>query len=486
MKKLFFTLCFLALACISSMAQQVFDVKLYEHGLPNTNGIDNQPENKEKGNYYPELRVFLPDAASATGRMVVACPGGGYSHLALDHEGYDWASYFNKQGIAYAVLKYRMPRGNREVPLSDGVQAMRLVRENASKWHVNPYDVGIMGSSAGGHLASTIATHTDVDVRPDFQILFYPVISMDITKTHKGSVNGFLGDKKNDKQLVTLYSNDRQIQRHITPPAIILLSNDDAVVPPVTNGIAYYSALQRNGVDASLHVYPDGGHGWGFRENFAWHRQMLDELTAWLKHLSAPKPDAVKVACIGNSITDGAGVFMPDKNGYPAQLQQMLGDGYYVRNFGKSGRTMLQKGNRPYMKEYVWHDCQVFNPDIAVVKLGTNDSKAINWAYKDGFAGDLQSMVDTLKSLPSHPHIILAYPIKAYDGNRYKIRDSVMVNEIIPIIKKVARKNKLETVDLRTPFIGHEEYLQPGDGVHPNPAGDKVMAETIRNIILKK
>lgn len=484
MKKTVLTLFLFIFVCCAMIAQQVFDVKLWPDGFPNTNGIDQQPENKGKGNYYPEIRVYLPDPALATGRMVVACPGGGYSHLALDHEGYDWAPYFNKLGIAYAVLKYRMPCGNREVPMSDALQAMRLVRTNAAKWHVNPHAVGIMGSSAGGHLASTIATHADVDARPDFQILFYPVISMDITKTHKGSVIGFLGDKQNDKSLVEAFSNERQVRRHLTPPAIILLSNDDGAVPPVTNGIAYYSALQRNGVDATLHVYPVGGHGWGFRPKFACHEQMLNDLTAWLKHLNFSKGNAIKVACIGNSITDGSGIFMSDVNGYPAQLQKLLGNGYLVKNYGRSGRTMLSKGNRPYVNEYAWKDCQAFNPDIAVIKLGTNDSKSFNWRYKADFAKDMQAMIDTLKALPAHPKIFLAYPLKAYK-NRYHIEDSVIANGIIPVIKKIAKKNKLQTIDLYTPFVGHEELLQKGDGVHPNPKGTAVMAELVREAILK-
>lgn len=485
MKKTFLTICLFVMACCSAIAQQVFDVKLWENGMPNTNGIDNQPEDKGKGNYYPEMKVFLPDPATATGRMVLACPGGGYSHLALDHEGYNWAPYFNKQGIAYAVLKYRMPRGNRNVPMSDAIQAMRLIRKNATAWHINPYDVGIMGSSAGGHLASTIATHTDFDARPDFQILFYPVISMELNKTHKGSVIGFLGDKRNDKDSVQAFSNERQVRRHVTPPAIILLSNDDGAVPPVTNGIAYYSALHRNGIDASLHVYPTGGHGWGFRSSFEYHQQMLDELTAWLKHLKAPLPNARRVACIGNSITDGAGIFMGDTYGYPARLQQMLGNGYVVKNYGRSGRTLLNKGDHPYMNEYVWKDCRNFNPDIAIIKLGTNDSKPFNWEHKADFAKDLQAMVDTLKSYPSHPEIFLVYPLKAYP-NRYHIQDSVIANGIIPIIKKVAKKNKLKTIDLYTPFTGHEEYLQKGDGVHPNTTGTQKMAEIIKEAILKK
>lgn len=484
MKKTFLTFIILILTCCSTFAGQVFDVKLWPDGMPNTNGIDHLPEDKSKGNYYPEMRVFLPDSALNTGRAVVACPGGGYSHLALDHEGYDWAPYFNKQGIALIVLKYRMPRGNREIPMSDAIQAMTLVRRNADKWRINPHAVGIMGSSAGGHLASTIATHADVTARPDFQILFYPVISMEMAKTHKGSVMGFLGDKQNDPSLVRAFSNEQCVRRHITPPAIILLSNDDGAVPPVTNGVAYYSALQKNGVDATLHVYPVGGHGWGFRSDFACHTQMLNDLTAWLEHLTFPQKDAVKVACIGNSITDGAGIFMSDVYGYPAQLQKLLGNGYLVKNYGRSGRTMLNKGNHPYMQEYVWRDCQKFNPDIVVVKLGTNDSKSFNWRYGADFQKDLQAMVDTLNRLPSHPEILLALPLKAY-ANHYHIDDSVIANAILPVIKKVAKKNKLQTIDLYTPFVGHEELLQKNDGVHPNIKGTALMAEIVKNAIVK-
>ena len=127
----------------------------------------------------------------ATGRAVVACPGGGYSHLAVDHEGYDWAPYFNKQGIALIVLKYRMPNGDRTLPISDAEAAMKIVRDSADVWNLNPRDIGIMGSSAGGHLASTIATHAKPELRPDFQILFYPVITMDKSYTHMVPITAF-------------------------------------------------------------------------------------------------------------------------------------------------------------------------------------------------------------------------------------------------------------------------------------------------------
>ena len=121
-----------------------------------------------------ELTCFLPQ--NPTGRAVVACPGGGYSHLAMEHEGTDWAPYFNEKGIAYFVLKYRMPNGDRNIPMSDAYNAIKTVRDSADVWNINPYDVGIMGTSAGGHLASTVSTHAPWEVRPNFSILFYPVI----------------------------------------------------------------------------------------------------------------------------------------------------------------------------------------------------------------------------------------------------------------------------------------------------------------------
>lgn len=225
------------------------------------------------------VKVFLPDAKKATGRAVVICPGGGYSHLAMNHEGLDWAPFFNNMGIAAIVLHYRMPNGDKRVPIEDAEAAIRLVRANAKNWHVNPDDVGIMGSSAGGHLASTIATHAPADAMPNFQILFYPVITMDPGFTHQGSHDNFLGKhiKKKDEQV---YSNDTQVTRK-TPRAWIALSDDDTVVPPA-NGFNYYFECYRHDVSSSLHIYPSGGHGWGIRPSFEFHTEMMNELRAWL------------------------------------------------------------------------------------------------------------------------------------------------------------------------------------------------------------
>lgn len=427
-----------------------------------------------------ELTVFLPQNPS--GRAVVCCPGGGYSRLAMDHEGFDWAEYFNSQGVALAVLKYRMPNGDRNIPLSDAYNAIKTMRDSAQVWNVNPHDVGIMGSSAGGHLASSVSTHASFAVRPNFSILFYPVISMDQRVTHKGSCVNFLGEGQKDANLVKEWSNDRAVRRHLTPPAIILTANDDGVVPPVTNGVAYYSAMRNAGNDCSLYAYPSGGHGFGFRTTWPHHDQMLNDLTEWLKHLSVEKTTDVKVACVGNSITDGHGIDMCDLKGYPALLQKRLGAGMYVKNFGVSARTMSNRGDHPYQQELAWKDCMAWQPDVVVIKLGTNDTKPENWKYaQEDYVSSLQQMIDSLRSQPNNPRIILCSPIPAFKST-WNITDSIIVNNIIPTLKDYAAKNQMEYLDLYTPFTGHNEFVQ-SDGIHPNDKGVAKMAEIISEVV---
>ena len=421
--------------------------------------------------------IYAYLAKNPTGRAVVDCPGGGYSHLSMDNEGHNWAEYFNRMGISYFVLKYRMPYGDRTLPLSDAYMAMQTVRDSAKVWHINPYDVGIMGFSAGGHLASSVSTHADWKVRPNFSILFYPVISMNSRETHKGSCVNFLGSSDPDKALVKEWSNDKAVQRHLTPRAIVILANDDKAVPPVTNGVAYYSAMRRAGNECSMLIYPHGGHGFGMRNTFPYHEQMLNELTSWLNSFKAPKEDAIRVACIGNSITDGFGIDMADEKGYPAQLQKLLGEGYNVKNFGVSSRTLLNKGDYPYQKEEAWHDAQAFEPNIAIIKLGTNDSKGHVWKYKDDFQADYKQMIDSLKQLPSKPKIYICTPIPG-QNNGWDITDSVITNGVIPEILKVAKKNKVEVIDLHTAFAANDGMMQK-DGVHPTEKGAAKMAEII-------
>ena len=421
------------------------------------------------------LTAYLPTQPS--GRAIVDLPGGGYSHLAVDHEGHQWADWMNRQGIAFFVLEYRMPKGDRTIPLTDAYRAMTTVRDSATAWRVNPYDVGIMGFSAGGHLASAVSTHAPWAARPNFSILFYPVVSMDERVTHKGSCANFLGaEGMKDQRLIQQWSNDACVRRHLTPPACVILSTDDRVVPPVTNGVAYYSAMRRAGNNCALYAYSSGGHGYGIRKNFAFHEQMLGDLKAWLATIAAPREQALRVACIGNSITDGMGIDMSEVYGYPAVLQRLLGKNYNVKNFGVSARTLMNKGDLPYMKEQAWADAQAFLPNIVVIKLGTNDSKDYNWIHGADYGADLQKMVDTLRALPSKPQIYVCSPIPA--ARIWGISDSVIVNGEIPAIKRVVKKNKLAYIDLHTEFKPTEGLMQR-DGIHPTDKGAAQLAKII-------
>lgn len=257
-------------AALPAAAQQGAVYNLWPQG-PSTPGPD--PADTAR------VTVFLPPAGKATGRAVVICPGGGYQVLAMGHEGTDWAPFFNRQGIAAIVLKYRMPHGVRNIPVEDAEEAMRLTRRMAASWNIDPQQVGIMGFSAGGHLASTVATQGKGDAAPNFQILFYPVITMDPAYTHRGTMNSLLGAKP-AKRDIRANSSDQQVTR-VTPRAFIALSDDDHTVLPA-NGVNYYLECYRHDVPATLHVYPDGGHGWGILPSFAYHVEMLLDLKAWL------------------------------------------------------------------------------------------------------------------------------------------------------------------------------------------------------------
>lgn len=445
------------------------------------------PHRQFKVNITPDgkanMIVCLPDSDKATGRAVVVCPGGGYEGLAMENEGTNWIPFFTDRGIACMILTYRMPHGDLTIPVSDAEKAITTVRDSAEVWNINPYDVGIMGSSAGGHLASTLATHAPTKARPDFQILFYPVITMDESRTHAGSVRSFLGEKRHDRKYVELYSNELQVRRHVTPPALILLATDDTLVPPVPNGVAYFAALRNADIPAAMYAYAEGEHGFGSQTNFVYHKQLLEDMTSWLDHLKAPRKDAVRVACIGNSITDGCGIDMSSTYGYPARLQQMLGDGYNVRNYGVSARTLLSKGDWPYVNEPEWTYAKDFRPDIVVLKLGTNDSKPQNWVHGDEFEADLRHMINQLKALDTKPEICLALPMKVWE-NSAGINDSIITNCIIPIIRRVAKKEKAHIIDLHTPFEGDRALIQ-ADGIHPNREGAAKMAGIIAGEIKK-
>ena len=449
-----------------------------------------------------QMVCFLPQNPS--GKAIVGVPGGGYSILSNTHEGTQASGWMNQQGIAYFVVNYRLPEGDRTKPISDVEQGIRIVRDSAQLWGVNPHDVGIMGFSAGGHLSSVISTHAAFDVRPDFTILFYPVISMDERVSHIWSCRNFLGEDQKNPDIVRDFSTMNAVRRHLTPPALIVSASDDRLVPFVTNGLEYYKAMRNAGNECAMYIYPTGDHGFGFGPWFKYHDQMLNDLGNWLKARQTPKADAIRVACIGNSITEGFGIDMCGAYGYPAELQKLLGSDYWVKNFGVSSRTMLNKGDYPYMNELAWQDAQAFKPDVVLIKLGTNDSKPENWQYGAEFRQDLEQMILTLRpdlaqpvgkkakkakkaknAVPQSvkPQIYLCTPIPAFKPT-WNISDKVITDEIIPIQQEVAQKYGLQVIDLHTLYANDGDKMLK-DGIHPDGKGAHRLAEIIANELKK-
>jgi acyl-CoA thioesterase I len=189
----------------------------------------------------------------------------------------------------------------------------------------------------------------------------------------------------------------------------------------------------------------------------------------------------VKVACIGDSITEGAGVDTPTVNAYPVVLGRLLGSNFQARNFGVSGTTMLKKGDSPYWITTQYKSAQTFAPDIVTIKLGTNDSKPQNWKYKEQFAGDLRALIEQFAGLPSHPRIILCLPVPAYSIT-FDINPGIIKNEIIPIIRAMAQEKNLMVVDLYTALSGRPELFP--DNIHPNAAGAAIIAKTLQGAVL--
>ncbi|MFW9596359.1 MAG: alpha/beta hydrolase [Paludibacter sp.] len=280
---------FIFLSCAMIKAQEI--IPLYDAAIPNSKVAPADYKESFGGGMFrnvtsPTLEIYLPEKGKETGTAVVICPGGGYSVVVYQGEGVSNAKELAKNGIAAFVLKYRLPvdaimTDKSTGPLQDAQQAIKLVRENAVKWNIDPAKIGIMGFSAGGHLASTVATHFEkalinnpkgTSLRPDFQVVVYPVISMQQALTHRDSRKQLLGEQPS-QQLVDLFSNELQVKEN-TPPAYITHAADDNVVD-VDNSINYFEALRRHKVPVEMHIYPKGGHGFIFGRR-GWMTSLLE------------------------------------------------------------------------------------------------------------------------------------------------------------------------------------------------------------------
>ena len=270
-------------------------ILVWPNGAPGAKG--DTPADK------PDLTIFLPSNTKATGTGVLVCPGGGYAFEAMDKEGYKVAEWLNSFGVAAFVLKYRHGERYRyPAPFQDATRAMRIIRYNARKWGLKNDRIGIMGFSAGGHLASTVGTHWDrggkdskdplkrVSSRPDFMILGYPVITMEDSFTHEGSKHELLG-KHPDPKLVELLSNEKHVTSQ-TPPTFIFQATTDNTVP-VQNSVAFYEALHKHGVPVEMHLYAQGPHGFGLAQKYPLLKTWPGLCENWMKFmglLSPPPP----------------------------------------------------------------------------------------------------------------------------------------------------------------------------------------------------
>lgn len=286
--------------CLHAYTQDM-TLPLWPEGIPCENDLEINIEEKDIGRvvskvHEPEIMAYLPPEEQRNGTAVIICPGGGYGILAWDWEGTKMAEWFNSFGVTAFVLQYRLPHWETEdcrdkVALMDAQRAMRLVRSKAEVWQLDPERIGIMGFSAGGHLASSLSTHYDygdstatasidqMSCRPDFSILMYPVITMDPAFTHMGSHNNLLGKTPTEEEEI-YFSNEKQVTAD-TPPAILIHANDDEAVVP-ENSIAYYMALRKHNIPATMHIFPGGGHGFSMAEGMGTTEQWPAMVKGWM------------------------------------------------------------------------------------------------------------------------------------------------------------------------------------------------------------
>ncbi|MDP4239321.1 MAG: alpha/beta hydrolase [Bacteroidota bacterium] len=283
MKRLLFLILGLVTSFYTLTAQE--EIKLYRTSPEEINGILGT-ESRDKDDFVTNITdarmyAYLAPKETATGAAVLICPGGGYYGISVEKEGYEIARWFNKLGVSAFVLYYRMPNGHTEIPLKDAQAALQIVKTRTKEWNISKNRIGIMGFSAGGHLASTVGTHFRTKAeRPDFMILAYPVVTMKKGLTHGGSRENLLGKNPAENQ-VERYSNELQVTKK-TPPTFIVHAIDDTTVP-IANSEQLLKALQDNKIPAELHKFDVGGHGFGMRKRGIPVDNWPELLKTWLK-----------------------------------------------------------------------------------------------------------------------------------------------------------------------------------------------------------
>ena len=282
MKRFLFFTFVMSLFFSKSISQE--KILLYPQGATESNELKTEEKWRDMDFLLdisePRMYAYPASKDNNCGTAVLICPGGGYSGVSAVKEGAEIAKWFNELGVSAFVLYYRMPNGHYEIPLKDAQTALSIIHKRAREWKINKKKIGIMGFSAGGHLASTVGTHFKTKAeRPAFMLLAYPVVTMNKDLTHKGSRDNLLGKNPSD-ELVKLYSNELQVNKQ-TPPTFIIHARDDGAVP-IANSENLLEALQKNKVPAKLVTYDEGGHGFGMRKKGIPVENWPQEMKAWL------------------------------------------------------------------------------------------------------------------------------------------------------------------------------------------------------------
>ena len=285
MKRLFTLL--LVLCAMPALAQdygQDMTIKIWDNTTaPHSNEItaaETSNNNVIVNTTETVLYIFKADPKRATGHAMLVCPGGGYSSVCIEWEGYKVAQWLASQGVTCGVLKYRLPNGHREIPLEDTTEALRTMRKMASELGYDAQKVGMMGSSAGGHLTAYTSNFASFNDRPAFAVLFYPVITGEQGLCHKGSFDHLLGADATAYERAE-YSMETRVTKH-TPPTLILTSDNDTLVPTISS-TRYYNALRKHGVKASLHIYPGGYHGFCMHDDVAFKPLWQQAMMEWIR-----------------------------------------------------------------------------------------------------------------------------------------------------------------------------------------------------------
>jgi acetyl esterase/lipase/lysophospholipase L1-like esterase len=516
-------------------AQQI--IPLYPDKIPNSLPAENRESVSEENGIVkiinvtqPTLIAFLPPPALATGTAIIICPGGAYSFLASGHEGTDVATELNKAGIAAFVLKYRIPNdavmiNKEQVPLQDAQQAIKMVRDHATEWHVNSGRVGIMGFSAGGHLAASAGTHynpaliensSNTNLRPDFMALVYPVISFQDNIGHGGSRENLLGTDISKKKK-NFYSNELNVTAN-TPTTFLVHASDDSGVL-VANSMVFYEALVKHYVPVEMHLYEKGGHGFGMLKNKLTTDEWLHTMIDWLKQnkllqpmmapavalpVSSPQiaaakpnpedlvlkkwwsgnqfeaankllkpalPGEQRIVFMGNSITDSwqkfDSVFFSNKA--------------YV-NRGISGQTT------PQMLLRFREDVIDLKPAVVVILAGINDIAGNTGPTTlENIFGNISSMAELAKM--HHIKVVISSVLPAFDFPwRPGLEPAEKIAALNAMLKSYAANNNIIYLDYYSAMVDERKGLSKSltyDGVHPNLAGYKVMEPLLVKAISK-